>query len=107
MSHTKLSREQSEWLKEEKLDFQNIDGEFFNFYNYTIAIKPAFFGSKMAKVSLAIMSENEEKFKHRVGEFSALVKMKTGEFIQVSCDVEDFADFAENFADFLWESKFI
>lgn len=97
MSNTKLSDDAKQLLSELKFDFTLEGGKLFNFDGVCVAIKPAYPNSIMAMVAVSFASFNEDKLRRKVGEFHALNKMDTGEYIQVPLSPGDFEDFAINF----------
>ena len=101
MANTKLTGIMKSARKEMLADFSAAGGKLFNFEGFTVAIKPAFIGSTMAIVSVSCASPDEQKTRRKVGEFYALSKiLDQGEFIQLPLREWDFADFAENTAEF-------
>jgi len=92
MSNTKLTADSKQYLKEFKKN--NSDIRFFNNGIVTIAYTPEFTGSKMARVAISIMSDNEKKFRAKVGEYNALTNLESGIYITVPCNfgVHSFMD---------------
>lgn len=85
-SNTKLTKAQKQALKKFKKNNPNV--EFFSFpVSYsTVAIQEEFPGSKMWKVSVSYASQNERKFRVKVGEYHAMERMKYSEFVKVPRD---------------------
>lgn len=100
MSNTKLDTSQKESRKEMKACVRANDGQIFSFphHGVTVAIEPAFPGSRMVNVSVSFMSPNEQKFRRKVGEYYALYRMRSGEYVQVPNSLE-WATIAEYFAE--------
>lgn len=79
-ANTKLSAEQKHWLNVEfKKDFPNAD--FFDNERVTLCIIPEFNNSKMVRVSVSIMSNNENKFRRKVGKYFAATRMLGQQYI--------------------------
>jgi len=102
MSNTKLTKDQKIELKAMKAQFLENDGQIF--YNdisgFTCAFMPEFPGSKMARISVSFASENEVKFRAKVGVYSALDKMiYYGQFVIVPVLPENFQQWAACFED--------
>ena len=85
-SNTKLTREQKDFLK--NLKFQNPEIQFFSFPEFyaTVAIAEEFPGSKMVKVSISYCATTEQRFRNKVGQYHAAMKMLAGEFVKVPTD---------------------
>lgn len=50
-------------------------GDIASSGRYTVAKMPEFFGSKMARYSVSVCSKDEIKFRRKVGEYHALVRL--------------------------------
>ena len=92
MSNTKLTADSKQTLKEFKKN--NPDIRFFNNGVVTVCVVPEFNNSKMVQVSVSIMSEDEIKFRAKVGEYIAMSRMEQMENITVprTFDVYSFMD---------------
>ena len=102
MSNTKLTGIMKSARKEMLVGFWFDGGQLFTFHGFTVAIKPAFFGSNMALVSVSHASPAEQETRRKVGEFFALSKMlDKGEFMQFPLAPENFEYFAKTLYDFL------
>lgn len=75
MSNTKLTKKQKaqrrEWLDE----LEYAGGEVQSSGVFTVAKLPDFHGSKMAHFSVSVCSDNEMKFRRKVGEYHALRRL--------------------------------
>ena len=97
MANTKLTSFMKIRRKELLADFRAAGGHLFSYNGFTVAIKPAFFGSNMALVSASFASQDEQKMRRKVGEYHALSKMlDQGEFMQMPLQPNSFGDFATN-----------
>ena len=85
-SNTKLTKSQKVVRKFLMEALHGQKGEIFSFpeNNCTVVIVPEFTNSNMARVSVSYSSDNEQKFRAKVGEYYALSKMfDCQEFIKV------------------------
>lgn len=80
MANSKLTREQKAERKELKINFEDNGGYFHIAHGVTLAILPH---NKMARISVSIMSEDETKFRRKVGEYNALWRWWNGEYITI------------------------
>jgi hypothetical protein len=81
MSNSKLTSEQKQFRKE----FKNYSPcvVFFSFpeMGATVAMRET--GQNMAEFSVSIMSNTEQKFRRKVGEYHAAIRMYEGQFLPV------------------------
>lgn len=93
-ANTKLTAEQKvdrkEWLKE----LHEYGGDIGQMAPFTVAKVPEFEGSKMACFSVAVCSNEEQRFRRKVGEYHALRKMNNYKFITLPAIItaQDLAD---------------
>lgn len=99
-SNTKLTKDQKISLKDFQELLQDLKGEIFTFseYNCTIVVVPEFNNSKMVRVSVSTMSDNEKKFRNKVGQFYALEKMfgYSDEYIKIPVKNNSYYEIAEH-----------
>jgi hypothetical protein len=100
MSNSKLSHEQKIFRKAALSDLRDCGGHIFTSNRVTVAIMPEFAGSKMARMSVSIASENEQKLRRKVGEFHALERLHNLESVPVPSYL-DTRDMAEMFLDYI------
>lgn len=100
-SNTKLTKSQKIVRKFLMEALQGQNGEIFSFpeNNCTIVIVPEFTNSNMVRVSVSYSSDNEQKFRAKVGEYYALEKMfDTCEYIKLPNKHYGFLDIADTIA---------
>lgn len=83
MSNSKLNEFQKAKRKSMLSELHNAGGWLHSDYGVTLCIMPEFAGSKMARVSVSVASEDEQKVRRKVGEYWALHRMMHCEFILV------------------------
>jgi len=96
-SNTRLDAASKVDRRELLKSLRALGGEVFSFPNdgITIAIQPAFEGSRTMHVAVAVASPEEKKFRRKVGEYVALCHLVDGIVITVPrCSVEVMGDFA-------------
>jgi hypothetical protein len=85
-SNSKLDKFEKAALKDMKAQHAADGGTLVQDAGFTMAVMPAFPGSKMVRVSVSFASEMETKLRPKVGAYMALSKMFEGEFVQVPAD---------------------
>lgn len=83
MSNSKLTKFQKAERKSMLSDLHNNGGWLHSDHGVTLCVVPEFAGSKMARVSVSVASEDEQKVRRKVGEYWALHRMMHCEFIIV------------------------
>lgn len=83
MSNSKLDKIQKAERKSMLSELHNAGGWLHSDYGVTLCVVPEFAGSKMARVSVSVASEDEQKVRRKVGEFWALQRMAYGDSILV------------------------
>lgn len=83
MSNSKLTKFQKAERKSMRSELHNAGGWLHSDYGVTLSILPEFAGAKMARVSVSVASEDEQKVRRKVGEYWALHRMMHCEFILV------------------------
>ena len=83
MSNSKLDKIQKAERKSMLSELHNAGGWLHSDYGVTLCVVPEFAGSKMARVSVSVASEDEQKVRRKVGEYWALHRMMHCEFIRV------------------------
>ena len=81
MSNSKLTEFQKAERKRMRAELHNAGGWLHSDHGVTFCVVPEFAGSKMARVSVSVASEDEQKVRRKVGEYWALAHMADGEFI--------------------------
>ena len=100
-SNTKLTKEQKTMRKFFLEALQEQNGEIFSFpeNNCTIVVIPEFTNSNMLRVSVSYSSDNEQKFRRKVGEYYALEKMfGNSEYIKLPIKHYAYFEVADNIA---------
>lgn len=95
-SNTKLTTNQKEILKSLKLN--NLDVTLVNNMQTTIAYQEK---GNTVEFSLAVMSDNEKKFRRKVGEYNALMRFESGYTVKMNkYDFTNMLDHVFNFNSF-------
>lgn len=100
-SNTKINSNQKTWRKEMLKLLQEKNGEIFSFpaCNCTIVVVPEFTNSNMVRVSISYSSDNELKFRPKVGQYYALQKMfNEGDYIKLPIKYYEFFEIADSIA---------
>lgn len=74
-ANTRLTKEQKQDRKELKKFLRELNGEIGTCDPFTVAKASEFKGSKMAQFSVSMCSQDESKFRRKVGEYHALTKL--------------------------------
>ena len=85
MANTKLTKSDKNWLKNVFM-VHNPNATFYSNGTVTLCVIPEFNNSKMVRVSVSIMSDDENKFRAKVGKYFAASRMLVGEYITISRD---------------------
>lgn len=83
MSNSKLNKTQKAERKSMLSELHMGGGRLHSAYGVTLCIVPEFADAKMARVSVSVASEDEQKVRRKVGEYWALHRMMHCEFIRV------------------------
>jgi hypothetical protein len=94
MSNSKLSREQKAERKAMLADLADAGGTLATVGRFTVAISPEGKGLRMARMSVAVASPDEQKIRRKVGEFHALTRLYDLQSVPVPRDF-DAQDLAE------------
>lgn len=98
MANTKLNINQKLHYKELLEEHFARGGDIAVSGNVTVCRMQRFPRSTMAKFAVSVCSDNEKKFRHKVGEYYALKRLLVfGQYVQMPADIsaKQFADFVE------------
>ncbi len=84
-SNSKLTASQKSIRKNMKVWLKEQGGSLHSFpsYGVTMVYVPAFEGARGAFMSVSMASNDEQKFRRKVGEYHALIKWEGGEVVPV------------------------